>query len=147
MQRRLPTGTVTILFTDIEGSTRLLQELGARSTRGAGGAPAVAAEAFGDTAASRWTRRATRSSSRSRRRRRARAAAAATARAATAHPVRMGRTPARRSLTEEGYVGEDVHRAARIAAAGHGGQVLVSTRPRARRPRGCATWASTGSRT
>ena len=30
-------------------------------------------------------------------------------------------------LTEEGYVGGDVHRAARIAAAGHGGQVLVSS--------------------
>jgi hypothetical protein len=29
-------------------------------------------------------------------------------------------------LTDEGYVGADVHRAARIAAAGHGGQVLVS---------------------
>ena len=29
MQRELPTGTVTFLFTDIEGSTRLLQELGA----------------------------------------------------------------------------------------------------------------------
>jgi predicted ATPase len=29
-------------------------------------------------------------------------------------------------VTEEGYVGEDVHRAARIAAAGHGGQVLLS---------------------
>ena len=29
-------------------------------------------------------------------------------------------------LTDEGYVGDDVHRAARIAAAGHGGQVLVS---------------------
>ena len=43
-------------------------------------------------------------------------------------------------LTEEGYVGEDVHRAARIAAAGHGGQVLVSVstgsrRARAPRPR------------
>ena len=30
-------------------------------------------------------------------------------------------------LTDEGYVGDDVHRAARIAAAGHGGQVLVSS--------------------
>ena len=29
-------------------------------------------------------------------------------------------------LTDEGYVGDDVHRAARIAAVGHGGQVLVS---------------------
>ena len=34
-----------------------------------------------------------------------------------------GCTPARRSSTDEGYVGDDVHRAARIAAAGHGGQV------------------------
>ena len=31
-----------------------------------------------------------------------------------------------RSVTDEGYVGIDVHRAARIAAAGHGGQVLLS---------------------
>ena len=39
-------------------------------------------------------------------------------------------------VTEEGYVGIDVHRAARIAAAGHGGQVLVSpVDPRARRRR------------
>src|ERR687892_2378633 len=30
-------------------------------------------------------------------------------------------------VTEEGYVGPDVHRAARIAAAGHGGQILVSS--------------------
>lgn len=29
-------------------------------------------------------------------------------------------------VTDEGYVGQDVHRAARIAAAGYGGQVLVS---------------------
>ena len=29
-------------------------------------------------------------------------------------------------VTDEGYVGDDVHRAARIAACGHGGQVLVS---------------------
>jgi class 3 adenylate cyclase len=28
--RKLPTGTVTLLFTDIEGSTRLLRELGDR---------------------------------------------------------------------------------------------------------------------
>jgi predicted ATPase len=43
-------------------------------------------------------------------------------------PVRMrvGVHTGTALLTEEGYVGEDVHRAARIAAAGHGGQVLVS---------------------
>ena len=40
--------------------------------------------------------------------------------------VRMGVHTGRPLRTEEGYVGDDVHRAARIAAAGHGGQVLVS---------------------
>ncbi|HJQ51215.1 MAG TPA: hypothetical protein VJ838_11940, partial [Gaiellaceae bacterium] len=41
-------------------------------------------------------------------------------------PVRMGLHTGTPLLTEEGYVGADVHRAARIAAAGHGRQVLVS---------------------
>jgi predicted ATPase len=41
--------------------------------------------------------------------------------------VRMGIHTGTPLLSEEGYVGHDVHRAARIAAAGHGGQVLVST--------------------
>ena len=41
--------------------------------------------------------------------------------------VRIGLHTGTPLLTEEGYVGEDVHRAARIAAVGHGGQVLVST--------------------
>jgi hypothetical protein len=40
--------------------------------------------------------------------------------------VRMGLHTGSPHLTEEGYVGADVHRAARIAAAGHGGQILVS---------------------
>jgi hypothetical protein len=40
--------------------------------------------------------------------------------------VRMGLHTGKPTVTEEGYVGIDVHRAARIAAAGHGGQVLVS---------------------
>ena len=63
--------------------------------------------------------------------------------------VRMGLHTGEPSLTDEGYVGVDVHRAARIAAAGHGGQVLVSQpTARARRaPARCATSASTGSRT
>jgi hypothetical protein len=41
--------------------------------------------------------------------------------------VRAGLHTGTPLLTEEGYVGEDLHRAARIAAAGHGGQVLVSS--------------------
>ena len=61
----LPSGTVTFLFTDIEGSTRLIDELGEES------------------------------------------------------------------LTGEGYAGREMHRAARIAASGHGGQVVVSSATRA----------------
>jgi hypothetical protein len=41
--------------------------------------------------------------------------------------VRIGLHTGTPLLTDEGYVGGDVHRAARIAAAGHGGQVLVSS--------------------
>src|SRR5439155_24382089 len=40
--------------------------------------------------------------------------------------VRMGLHTGEPLVTAEGYVGIDVHRAARIAAAGHGGQILVS---------------------
>ena len=59
--------------------------------------------------------------------------------------VRIGLHTGTPLLAEEGYVGGDVHRAARIAAAGHGGQVLVSasTRP-ARRGRARLTSASIG---
>ena len=41
--------------------------------------------------------------------------------------VRMGLHTGTPLRTSEGYVGVDVHRAARIAAAGHGGQVLISS--------------------
>ena len=41
--------------------------------------------------------------------------------------VRAGLHTGTALVTEEGYVGEDVHRAARIAAAGYGGQVLISS--------------------
>src|SRR5262249_9460828 len=40
--------------------------------------------------------------------------------------VRMGIHTGEPTLTSEGYVGLDVHRAARIMSAGHGGQVLLS---------------------
>src|SRR5204863_7271983 len=55
-------------------------------------------------------------------------AAAADAQAALDGPVRvrMGVHTGEPLVTDEGYVGLDVHRAARIAAVGHGGQVLVS---------------------
>ena len=118
---------------------------------GAGRAPPGRSERRSrGTAASRWTRRATRSSSRSRRRR-ARWPRRPTARTRS----RQGRSGCGwactrgAALTDEGYVGADVHRAARIAAAGHGGQVLVSsaTARAGRARRLCATSASTASRT
>jgi class 3 adenylate cyclase len=45
--------------------------------------------------------------------------------------VRMGLHTGQPILTDSGYVGLDVHQAARLAAAGHGGQVLLSDSTRA----------------
>jgi class 3 adenylate cyclase len=126
----LPTGTVTFVFTDVEGSTSLLNEFGAEAYANAladhravireacirnGGvevdtqgdafffafptAPGAleAASTFTDHLAANGQIR-----------------------------VRVGVHTGTPLLGEEGYVGHDVHRAARIAAVGHGGQVLVS---------------------
>jgi predicted ATPase/class 3 adenylate cyclase len=124
----LPTGTVTFLFTDIEGSTRLLDELGDgyaellaehhRLMRGAfvphGG---VEVDTQGDAFFVAFQRASDA------------VAAAADAQAAlepTGLRVRMGIHTGEPLLTETGYVGMDVHRAARVMSAGHGGQVLIS---------------------
>ena len=65
--RRSPTGTVTFLFTDVEGSTRLLRELGAEAYADAlAEHRRVIREAAPPRAASRSTPRGTRSFSRSR---------------------------------------------------------------------------------
>ncbi|HEU4736072.1 MAG TPA: adenylate/guanylate cyclase domain-containing protein, partial [Solirubrobacterales bacterium] len=135
----LPTGTVTFLFTDIEGSTRLLQRVGEayperlathhrmlREAIAAGGG--VEAQTEGDAffAAFPMPVGALR-------------AAVQAQRALSIHPwpegdvvrVRMGLHTGEGVLSGGTYVGLDVHRAARIAAAGHGGQVLVSDATRA----------------
>ena len=130
----LPTGTVTFLFTDIEGSTRLVQELGEewaelvarhdeilRAAIASGGGTEVRTE--GDAFFAVF----------------ATAAGAVNAvvgaqRAFAGEPwpeghairVRMGLHTGSGILGGGDYVGLDVHRAARIAAAGSGGQVLVS---------------------
>lgn len=125
----LPTGTVTFLFTDIEGSTRLLHKLGAdryaaaldehrRVLRAAFAAHGgVECDTQGDAffAAFPTAQGAI-------------GAAAQAQRDLVAGPVtvRMGLHTGTPIVTAEGYVGVDVHRAARIAAAGHGGQVLLS---------------------
>ena len=58
--------------------------------------------------------------------------------------VRIGLHTGTAALAEDGYVGVDVHRAFRIASAGHGGQI-VARRPRAPRSRPAATSATSGS--
>ncbi len=126
--RKLPSGTVTFLFTDIEGSTRLLDELGdayaealaehRRQLRAVferhGG---IEVDTQGDAFFVAFPRAGD-----------ALAAAAEGQRVLADGPirVRMGVHTGEPTVTEEGYVGIDVHRAARIAAAGHGGQLLVS---------------------
>ncbi len=130
----LPTGTVTFLFTDVEGSTRLLELLGERyrdvqvrhdailraaiaegngrevSTEGdaffavfptPSGAVRAATRAQQELAATQWT-------------------------AGAVVSVRMGLHTGEGNLGGDNYLGLDVNRTARIAAAAHGGQVLLS---------------------
>ena len=123
----LPAGTVTFLFTDIEGSTRLLHELGEAYADALAEHRRVLRDAFArhggvevDTQGDAFFVAFARASDAP--------AAAREAQAALDGPirVRMGVHTGEPLLTDEGYVGIDVHRAARIAAIGHGGQVLVS---------------------
>jgi predicted ATPase/class 3 adenylate cyclase len=125
----LPSGTVTFLFTDVEGSTKLLHGLGAdgyaealaehrRKIRDASaGEGGVEVDTQGDAFFFAFPTAPG-----------AVAAAEAMTEALASGPIRVraGLHTGTPLLGEEGYVGDDVHRAARIAAAGHGGQVLVS---------------------
>ena len=124
----LPSGTVTFLFTDIEGSTRLLHEVGDLYADLLNDHRRVLRDAFGrhggvevDTQGDAFFVAFTRASD-------ALAAAAEGQSSLGDGPVRvrMGIHTGEPLLTSEGYVGIDVHRAARIAACGHGGQVLLS---------------------
>ena len=124
----LPTGTVTFLFTDVEGSTRLLHELGDAYASVLAEHRRVLRDAFArhdgievDTQGDAFFVAFAKSTD-------ALAAATDAREALAAGPirVRMGLHTGEPLLTDEGYVGIDVHRAARIAAAGHGGQILVS---------------------
>jgi predicted ATPase/class 3 adenylate cyclase len=129
VRRDLPSGTVTFLFTDIAGSTRLLHELGPEPyaealaehrrlireacTRHDG----VEVDTQGDAFFFAFPTAPG-----------AVAAAEDMTEALASGPiqVRVGLHTGTPLLTDEGYVGADVHRAARIAAVGHAGQVLVS---------------------
>ncbi len=130
----LAAGTITFLFTDIEGSTRLLQELGDEYAVALADQRALLRSAFakrqgaevdaeGDSLFFAFSRAGD-----------AIAAATDGQRALTAHEwprsstlrVRMGLHTGEPAIGQTGYVGIDVHRAARIASAAHGGQVLLS---------------------
>jgi predicted ATPase/class 3 adenylate cyclase len=133
--RVAPAGTVTMLFTDIEGSTRVARRLGPSWTKVLSAHDTILRDAiesvggyvvgtegdsffctFGDADS-------------------AVAAAIEAQRALRAHPwaasvgelrVRMGLHTAAVEHTERGYEGIEVHRAARTAAAAHGGQVIIT---------------------
>ncbi|MGQ0548739.1 MAG: ATP-binding protein [Armatimonadota bacterium] len=132
-------GIITFLFTDIEGSTRLLQHLGdsgsvqifedhrslLRATIAEAGGHELQDQGDGFLIAFQTAGDAVRG-------------AVAAQRALAAHPwphdarlqVRMGLHTGAPMKTREGFVGLDVHRAARICQAGWGGQILISERTR-----------------
>jgi class 3 adenylate cyclase len=135
----LPGGTVTFLFSDVEGSTRLLEQLGdrygevhsehrriLRDQLGAAGGREI--DNQGDAFFFSFARAKD-----------AVVAAVAAQRELADHAwpddvdvkVRMGLHTGEPSVGEEGYLGMDVVRAARICSAGHGGQILLSETTRA----------------
>ena len=131
----LPTGTVSLLFSDIEGSTVLLSRLGAAYVAALDGQRLVLRKAWKDhggmelgtegdsffvvfTTAEAAVKAATQAQQEL---------------AAFEWPggqqvrVRMGIHTGSPTVHDGSYVGMDVHRAARIAGAAHGGQVVVSS--------------------
>jgi predicted ATPase len=124
----LPTGTVTLLFTDIEGSTRLLDELGDRYQHAFAEHQRALRGAFQDRGGFEVSthgdaffyafERATDA-----------VAAAVEGQQALAGgqvKVRMGIHTGEPTAAGDDYLGPDVNRAARVMSAAHGGQVLVS---------------------
>ncbi len=132
----LPVGTVTFLFTDIEGSTQLLKRLRERYADVLADHQAILRDSFSrhgayelDTQGDSFFVAFVRAKDA--------VAAAIDSQVALANHawpdgvelrVRMGIHTGEPIVGHERYVGLGVHRAARICAAGHGGQVLVSKR-------------------
>jgi predicted ATPase len=129
MRTKLPTGTVTFLFTDVEGSTKLLHDLGAeaydealsehrRALREAftahGG---VEVDTQGDAFFYAFPTPEGGLQA---------AGEGQAALAAGPIAVRMGLHTGTPHIGTEGYIGDDVHLAARVASTGHGGQVVLS---------------------
>jgi YVTN family beta-propeller protein len=130
----MPTGTVTFLFTDIEGSTQLVKELGGRYSQVHAEHQRILRAAFAAHGGHEVDTQGDSFFVAFRRAKDAVAAAVAAQRDVSAHAwpeganvkVRMGLHTGEPHVGEERYVGLGVHKAARIGAAGHGGQVLLS---------------------
>jgi predicted ATPase/class 3 adenylate cyclase/DNA-binding CsgD family transcriptional regulator len=131
---QLPRGTLTLLFTDIEGSSRLLRQVGDRYAEALAECRRLLRQMFHeygghevDTQADAFFVAFARATD-------AVGAAVAAQRAVAQYSwpegvvlrVRMGMHTGEPEQFTEGYVGLDVHYAARIMSAGHGGQVLLS---------------------
>jgi len=135
----LPGGTVTFLFTDIEGSTKLLQELGDDYSQIVSDHRRLLRESLGERGGTEVDTQGDAFFYSFPRARDAVAGAVAAQRALAAHEwpagsevrVRMGLHTGEPSVGDEGYLGLDVVRAARICSAGHGGQILLSETTRA----------------
>jgi predicted ATPase/class 3 adenylate cyclase len=132
--RNLPTSTITLLFSDMEGSTRLLTRLGERYADLLAEYRHLLRSVFEywhghevDTQGDAFFVVFARSAD-------AVSAAVEAQRALAPHAwpegievrVRIGLHTGEPSLGTEGYTGVDVHQAARIMSSGHGGQVLLS---------------------
>ncbi len=130
----LPTGTVTFLFTDIEGSTALLKRLGREYGEVLAEHQRILREAFAAHGGHEVDTQGDSFFVAFRRAKDAVAAAVDAQRDLAAHEwpegvellVRMGLHTGEPQVGEQRYVGIGVHKAARIGAAGHGGQVLLS---------------------
>lgn len=130
----LPTGTVTFLFTDIEGSTRLLDRLGHGYPEVLETHQRLLREVFAARHGLEVTTEGDSFFVVFRSAPEAAAAAIEAQRRIAEHDwpedasvrVRMGLHTGEGTLGADNYVGVDVHRAARITAAGHGGQVVAS---------------------
>ncbi len=130
----LPIGTVTFLFTDIEGSTQLLKQLRDRYGEALEDHQRILREAFAENGGHEIDTQGDSFFVAFRRAKDAVAAAIACQLRLAEHAwpddaqlrVRMGIHTGEPAVGGERYVGLGVHRAARICAAGHGGQVLVS---------------------
>jgi class 3 adenylate cyclase len=130
----LPSGTVTFLFTDIEGSTRLLKRLRGRYGEVVAEHRRILRAAFEEHGGQEIDTQGDSFFFAFRKATDAALAAGAAQRDLAEHPwpdgsevrVRMGMHTGEPTVGDEGYHGLGVHRAARIMAAGHGGQILLS---------------------